>query len=570
MVFENLGQHLGGYSQGMLQAAIAGREQALKEKNMQLQAPLQIAQTLTQGLGQWAQLDQAQQQIKLQEARDKTSAKASTASAALDMAQVGQIEENVRDQVLGRDMRQKLLAYEVDAKGLDNDVMVFEFQKGQALYQEWLTAAPERKETIGQTLRALVLSGDKMELDMGFDKRTEDLRVLALENQNDYVVAQIGMVNAEIAETGVRTALQSNQLDFFEFTLEARVNAEYLKNDTALKQLDALDASIAHQKVLTEKEWWEVDYLRQTLGARVLAEKEGLKQLKAETLLLEDEHGRSGLVTEEMQQRIKLLGQQVELSKHMTKEKFRELQDARTYYKGGTDFFNPDMAIRANAALQSGKLLDDLEAISAFAAKHPGPITPNDMFDWMAKNLSPEFIGFMTTTAGKRTTSSKMPGQYWEDITRLGMNDAKEQVSLDRSIIDNMSGAVKGEQQALRAKLQDIIHKAKNIQAMKAFIGSYTVEELRVIHGVLNMEPSIHLPAPNAQTIIDNADPNTPSVQTAGGDKGLEGVWLWAVESAGLDAAKSGVPNLGVGASSAQQAFSGLFQNQLKGPPFNP
>ena len=52
MAFENLAAHLGQYSGQMLSAAVAAREMNLKEKNMKLQAPLALAQTLTGALGQ--------------------------------------------------------------------------------------------------------------------------------------------------------------------------------------------------------------------------------------------------------------------------------------------------------------------------------------------------------------------------------------------------------------------------------------------------------------------------------------------------------------------------------------
>jgi len=57
MAFENLAQTMGGYSGQMLQAAIAAREQNMKERNMRLQAPLAMAQTFTGALGQWQDLE---------------------------------------------------------------------------------------------------------------------------------------------------------------------------------------------------------------------------------------------------------------------------------------------------------------------------------------------------------------------------------------------------------------------------------------------------------------------------------------------------------------------------------
>ena len=558
MVFENLGQHLGGYSQGMLQAAIAGREQALKEKNMQLQAPLQIAQTLSQGLGQWAQIDQGQQELKIAESR-------AASGNMLDAANASRIREETLTHVMGRDTMLRLQELEASERGSMLGLKARELLQaiGQAADKH-----PEQLRMLKGEADNLFLAGDQMRQNMAFDKRTENLRIKAIELGNDHTVAKIDEVFAGIADTEVGIEIKDSQLDFLEATQNARINAEYLKNDAALKQLDALDASLAHQKVITEKDRWEVDYLRQTLGARVLAEKEGLKQLRVRTQLLEAEHGRSGLVTKELRQKIKLLGQQVELAEYMSHEKYRDYLDATTFYEGGEDFYNPDTKLKAQGAARQGKLMADLKAISGFAAKHEGPIAPNDMFEWMAKNLSPEFLAFMTTTAGKRTTSSKEPGQYWEDMASEDLALALKTVSVKENIIDGLTGSQTDERDAILNSMAAIVQKRENIAAMSVFVGTYSVDELRKIYSLVSMHPDIELPP--AAIVVSGP----PQGVTAGGGGGLKSIWDLAVQSAGLDPDKVGAGLLPTGTMTPEQILAdqlggGLFDNQYKGPPFN-
>ena len=107
MAFENLAQHLGGYSQGMLKAAIAGREQAMNEQNMRLQQPLQMAQLWTDAMGQMHEIEQQEKRLAL----DTENAKSAN---ILNAARADQIRQETLTHVLGREDYLSLQKYAAD------------------------------------------------------------------------------------------------------------------------------------------------------------------------------------------------------------------------------------------------------------------------------------------------------------------------------------------------------------------------------------------------------------------------------------------------------------------------
>lgn len=122
MAFENLAQGMGNYSGQMLQAAIAARESALKEQNMRLQAPLAMAQTVQNAMGQWQQLD-AQKEAQSMARKELTL---KTEAHAMDMRTA---ESNLVGASIGQERMRGLMDAEIMAANLGNDVLSAELQQ---------------------------------------------------------------------------------------------------------------------------------------------------------------------------------------------------------------------------------------------------------------------------------------------------------------------------------------------------------------------------------------------------------------------------------------------------------
>ena len=186
MAFENLAQHLGGYSQGMLQAAIAGREQAMNEQNMRLQQPLQMAQLWTDAMGQMHEIEQQEKRLAL----DAENAKSAN---ILSAARADQIRQETLTHVLGREDYLSLQKYAADQGDAEAQAAWFNLQRAGEMKPHELQAAKENALLIVANRRQAEVEADIAEstqkaaeelIRIGRDTAAEELKLAMEEAKN--------------------------------------------------------------------------------------------------------------------------------------------------------------------------------------------------------------------------------------------------------------------------------------------------------------------------------------------------------------------------------------------------
>lgn len=215
MAFENLGQHLGGYSGQMLQAAIAAREQSMKEKNMRLQAPLALAQTLTGAMSQW-------QNIEAQKHQQKVTDDKMTMAQELHGYQVKMANEEVQAMQFGNDRMSKFLQLELDAAGLNNEELTGRIAALRQATQFTKDMQPDQLARLRAEIDNTIAQGKLLKDEHRFNKRTENWRANAVElgveklwKEIDGLDAKEGLTLAQAAHYEAASKMTVAQYDAF-------------------------------------------------------------------------------------------------------------------------------------------------------------------------------------------------------------------------------------------------------------------------------------------------------------------------------------------------------------------
>ena len=204
MAFENLAQQIGQQSNAMLQAAIAGREASLKERQMKQQMPMGLANTFASALQQYQQMEMQKQQMAAQQKQQAFMQQMQGAQFEQGRTEFDALQEHRANQADAA-----TAAAEAKAVTHDLDYRRDDFDKGVKFFE--VALAKNRQLQAGVNEQGISIGGDGGgTLDMGQIVKEQEA-ILSARAQWQQYVEQAG--GPEMAEPGVYLNILQEQLD---------------------------------------------------------------------------------------------------------------------------------------------------------------------------------------------------------------------------------------------------------------------------------------------------------------------------------------------------------------------
>ena len=375
MAFENLAQTMGGYSGQMLQAAIAAREQNMKERNMRLQAPLAMAKTFTGALGQWQDLEHKRNILSEQK------------------------QTNSRERQL---MDLKILKETIDSKhwaefsqlNLDERNFVLQNQKDKAPHEltELIATAAEKNRVTAYNLKMEATREAAERSDLSFAKEN----LIKIQNTNKRQPWDLAILDLQLktAERGDKQAQQQYE-DWKGFREEFDFPPEYAK---AWEHQDELETYRKIEKAVRELDGpLDADAMVKILGDNFdINFVQSITTLLRAKTSMETKHGMQGTYASIIAGIVQKSGVQESIQDNLrlqlTTPGFGDLKDTRDKFMAlGGDFVSLKGQFAKVTSALEGALKSD---------KNPNGMEPGA--DWSQ-------FGFYVTT--QLDTGTREPGE---------------------------------------------------------------------------------------------------------------------------------------------------------------